>query len=232
MISVKVWTAEELGKVNDELEGSPPQDVLRWVVDNFAREDFALACSFGEPVLVDMLVKIKPDARIFSLDTGLHFAETLELKDEIERKYGIRIEMYRPKLTLDEMEREYGPELWKRNPDECCRIRKVEPLKEVLSGLKAWITGIRRDQSPTRKNAPVVGIDPKHGLVKVNPLVNWTSRDVWEYLERNGVPYNRLLDQAFASVGCEPCTRPIIPGEDERAGRWDGFAKTECGLHK
>lgn len=228
----RIWTQEELKEVSDSLEDKTPQEILQWVIDNFHTDDFALACSFGEPVLLDMLVKLKPDARIFCIDTGLHFKETMELKDEIEEKYGITIECWRPALTIEEMERDYGPELWKRNPDLCCNIRKVQPLREVLGGLKAWITGIRRDQSPTRKDAPIVSFDIRHGLVKVNPLVNWKAKDVWDYMKENDVPYNRLLDQAYASIGCEPCTRPIKPGEDERSGRWAGFNKTECGLHK
>lgn len=232
MSDEKIWTIEELKKVSDSLEDKTPQDILRWVVENFNREDFALACSFGEPVLLDMLVKIKPDARIFYIDTGLHFKETIELKDRIEAKYGITIERLTPEQTLEEMAGDYGPELWERNPDLCCNIRKVQPLREILSTLKAWITGIRRDQSPTRRDAPVVGFDIKHGLVKVNPLVNWTAKDVWMYMQENDVPYNKLLDQAYTSIGCEPCTRPIRPGEDERAGRWAGHNKTECGLHK
>jgi phosphoadenosine phosphosulfate reductase len=179
-----------------------------------------------------MLVKIEPGARVFCLDTGLHFKETLELKALAEQKYGIEIESYSPKMTLDEMQEAYGPKLWERDPDECCRIRKVEPLKEVLSGLKLWITGIRREQAPTRLGTPIVGRDKKFGLIKVSPLAAWTAKMVWEYLQENGVPYNALLDKAYPSVGCEPCTEPIVPGEDTRSGRWAGKQKTECGLHK
>ncbi|MBE7413969.1 MAG: phosphoadenylyl-sulfate reductase [Deltaproteobacteria bacterium] len=228
------WTEEELKKVSDSLEGKAPEEAIRWAVENFSTGDLSLACSFGaeDVALVDMLVKIKPDARIFYLDTDLLFKESLEVKERLIEKYGIKPERYGAKSTLEEMAAEHGPELWKKQPDKCCDIRKMIPLAEALSGLKCWITGIRRDQAPTRANAPVVSWDAKFGLVKVNPLVRWTSEDVWKYIKANGVPYNVLHDQNYPSIGCEPCTKPVAPGEDPRAGRWAGFQKTECGLHK
>lgn len=228
------WTDEELKKVSESLEGKAPEEAVRWAVENFSTSDLSLACSFGaeDVALVDMLVKIKPDARIFYLDTGLLFKESLEVRDRLVEKYGIRPERYGAKSTLEEMAAEHGPELWKSQPDKCCDIRKMVPLAEALSDLKCWITGIRRDQAPTRANAPVVSWDAKFGLVKVNPLVRWTSEDVWSYIKANGVPYNVLHDQNYPSIGCEPCTKPVQPGEDPRAGRWAGFQKTECGLHK
>jgi phosphoadenosine phosphosulfate reductase len=230
----KAWTEDELKKVAGALEGKAPEEALRWGIENFSRDDISLACSFGaeDVVLVDMLMKLRPDARVFYLDTGLLFKETLEVKDTVERRYGVKIEGYAAKSTLDEMAREHGAELWKRDPDRCCNIRKMVPLAEALSGLRAWITGIRRDQAPTRANAPVVSWDSKFGLVKINPLVRWTSKDAWDYIRANGVPYNRLHDRNYPSIGCEPCTKPVAPGEDPRAGRWAGFQKTECGLHK
>lgn len=227
----KKWTKEELEKVNRELDGKDPREVIRWVVENFDREDFALACSFGHLTLLDLLIKIKPDARVFCLDTGLHFDETYELKEKAEARYGIKVETYYPELTLDEMERKHGPELWRTDPDKCCEIRKVDPLKKVLSGLKVWLTGIRRDESPTRANAPVVGWDAKYGLIKVNPLACWTRKEVWDYIVKNDIPYNELFDKGYPSIGCEPCTKAVESG-DERSGRWAGHAKTECGLHK
>ena len=227
-----VWSQEDLKKVNDSFEGKDPREALKWVVDSFPGEDFALACSFGELVLLDMLVKIKKDARVFYLDTGLHFKETLKLKDEAERMYGIKVERFAPEMSLEEMERGYGPELWRTDPDRCCAIRKVEPLRKALSGLKAWITGIRRDQGLTRKDVPIVSWDEKYGLVKVNPLACWTRKEVWDYIVANKVPYNELLDRGYPSIGCEPCTAQVKEGEDQRAGRWAGHDKTECGLHK
>ncbi|WKZ31743.1 MAG: phosphoadenylyl-sulfate reductase [Thermodesulfobacteriota bacterium] len=230
----KKWTEEELRKVSESLEGKAPEEAIRWAVENFSTSDLSLACSFGaeDVALVDMLVKIKPDARVFYLDTDLLFKESLGVRDRLIEKYGIKPERYGAKSTLEEMAAEHGPELWKSQPDKCCDIRKMIPLAEALSGLKCWITGIRRDQAPTRANAPVVSWDAKFGLVKVNPLVRWKSEDVWNYIKANGVPYNVLHDQNYPSIGCEPCTKPVAPGEDPRAGRWAGFQKTECGLHK
>lgn len=228
----KTWTEEELDRVNSGLDGRPPEEVLGWVVDNFDTGEFALACSLGELVLLDMLVGIKKDARIFFIDTDLHFKETLELRELVEKRYGITLERYAPELTVEEMAEKYGPELWKRDPDKCCRIRKVEPLKRVLSTLKLWITGIRRDQSETRRNAPVVGWDARNGLIKVNPLACWTRKEVWDYILKHKVPYNALLDKGYPSIGCGPCTCPVGEGEDQRSGRWAGRFKTECGLHE
>lgn len=230
----KKWTEDELKKVSESLEGKAPEEAVKWAVENFAAKDLSLACSFGaeDVVLVDMLVKIKPDARIFYLDTDLLFKETIEVKDRLAKHYGIKPERYGAKSTLEEMAKEHGPELWKSDPDKCCNIRKMIPLAEALKDLKCWITGIRRDQAPTRANAPVVSWDGKFQLVKINPLVRWTSKDVWDYITKNNVPYNVLHDRNYPSIGCEPCTKQVMPGEDPRAGRWAGFQKTECGLHK
>jgi len=157
--------------------------------------------------------------------------EALKLKDEAERMYGIKVERFAPEMSLEEMERGYGPELWRTDPDRCCAIRKVEPLRKALSGLKAWITGIMRDQGLTRKDVPIVSWDEKYGLVKVNPLVRWSAQDVAAYARTHGVPLNPLHAQGYPSIGCAPCTTPVKPGEDPRAGRWRGSAKKECGLH-
>ncbi|HBG45559.1 MAG TPA: phosphoadenylyl-sulfate reductase [Deltaproteobacteria bacterium] len=230
----KAWTEEELKKISDGLEGKAPEEAIRWAVENFATGELSLACSFGaeDVALMDMLTKIKPDARVFYLDTDLLFKESHEVKEKLMQRYGVTLEKYGAKTTLEEMAAEFGPELWKKEPDKCCNIRKMVPLAEALSGLKCWITGIRRDQAPTRANAPVVSWDAKFGLVKINPLVRWTSQDVWEYIRKNNVPYCSLHDKNYPSIGCEPCTRPVMPGDDPRAGRWAGFQKTECGLHK
>ncbi|MBI5559778.1 MAG: phosphoadenylyl-sulfate reductase [Deltaproteobacteria bacterium] len=230
---MKVWTESELEKISKSLEGKDPKEAIKWALDNF-QPDVSLACSFGaeDVALVDMLVKVNPKARIFYLDTGLLFKETYELIDRVAEKYGIKPEKYSSAISVKDMEREYGPKLWEANPDRCCGIRKVVPLEDALKGLKAWITGIRRDQAPTRANAPVVGWDAKFNLVKINPLVTWTWEDVWGYIRKNGVPYNVLHDKDYPSIGCEPCTKAVKPGEDPRAGRWAGKGKTECGLHK
>jgi len=231
-MSHRDWTEDELREVNERLEKCTAGDALRWVVDNFGTDEFALASSFAECVLVDMLVKIKPDARIFTIDTGLLFKETTEVIAEVEKKYGIKVERRTPRISVVEMERDFGPELWKRQADKCCEIRKVETLREVLSGLRLWITGLRREETPHRADAPIVGMDAKFGLIKVNPLAAWTAKDVWDYVERHGVPYNKLLDKGFSSIGCAPCTRAAGVDGDERAGRWAGTDKTECGIHR
>jgi len=226
--------AEEIKQLSDKLfEDATPQEVLEWGIERFF-PDIALACSFGaeDVVLVDMIVRINPETRIFYLDTDLLFKETYQVRDRLIEKYGVKPVAYKALITLDEQAEQYGDKLYSRDPNLCCHIRKVEPLKKALSGLRAWITGIRRDQAPTRANAGIVEIDQKFGLIKLNPLARWKSEDVWNYILKNQVPYNPLHDRDYPSIGCWPCTRPVQPGEDARAGRWAGFAKTECGLHK
>jgi len=208
-------------------------EVLDWSLHRFDGQ-IEMASGFGVEgiVLIDMAVKLRPDIKIFTLDTGLLFPETYELMDKIERRYGIEIERLQPVLSVDEQEQKHGATLWLRTPDRCCYMRKVEPLRAKLATLGAWITAIRRDQTPDRANAQKIEWDPKFGLVKINPLVDWTSGMVWDYLRRQRLPYNMLHDQGYPSIGCAPCTRPVTIGEDPRAGRWAGFAKTECGLHQ
>ncbi|MBX6396014.1 MAG: phosphoadenylyl-sulfate reductase [Alicyclobacillaceae bacterium] len=223
----------EVAAWSEELEGKDPQDILKWALDRF-HPYVALACSFGaeDVVLVDMLSRIRPDARIFYLDTDLLFPETYEVRDRVIERYRPNLLQVRPDLTVEEQAAEYGDALWARDPNACCNLRKVEPLRRVLAGLDAWITGIRREQAPTRANARVVEVDRKFGLVKFNPLAAWTHRQVWAYIHEHKVPYNVLHDRGYPSIGCAPCTRPVRPGEDPRAGRWSGFDKTECGLHQ
>lgn len=228
----KIWTKEELAEADAALVGKGAEAVLRWVVENFDRADYKLACSFAECVLIDMLIKIDPKAAVFYLDSGLLFKETHDVVARVEKKYGIKVERKSTAMSLEEMAAKYGPELWKKNPDLCCDIRKVRPMKEALSGLKLWITGLRREESPTRANIPVIGWDDKFGLIKVNPIADWNRKQVWDYIIKNQVPYNELLDKGYASIGCAPCTAPVGEGDDERSGRWAGRAKTECGLHK
>jgi phosphoadenosine phosphosulfate reductase len=216
----------------DELESHGAEAVLAWAVTQFP--NIVLACSFGaeDVVLVDMLLKIKPDAHIFYLDTGLHFKETHETRDRLERKYKLRFIQILPALTLEQQEERYGARLWTKHPDDCCAMRKVRPLTEILGKYDAWITGIRRDQAPTRANAGKVEYDIKFGLAKINPLANWSNKQVWKYIHEKNIPYNPLHDQDYPSIGCEPCTLSVKPGDDPRAGRWAGSSKTECGLHK
>ena len=223
---------EELKEISDRLEGRPPQEALRWAIEEFF-PDIALACSFGaeDIVLVDMIMKIRPGVKVFYLDTDVLFKETYELIDRVVARYGIQPVAYKSELTLEEQADKHGPQLWQRDPDLCCYLRKVEPLTRALEGLRAWITGIRRDQAPTRAKAGIVEMDNKFGLVKVNPLAPWSWEQVLSYIREHQLPYNPLHDQGYPSIGCHPCTRPVKPGEDPRSGRWAGFAKTECGLH-
>lgn len=216
----------------EEFESKPALDILQAAVQQFP--SITLACSFGaeDVVLMDLLHRVKPEADVFYLDTNLHFAETYETRDRLEQIYGKKFIQVLPKLTLKEQAEAHGDELWSTNPNACCNIRKVSPLTEILGHYEAWITGIRRDQAPTRANARKVEYDTKFGLVKFNPLADWTSEDVWAYIREHNLFYNPLHDRNYPSIGCEKCTRPVLAGEDPRAGRWAGFEKTECGLHK
>lgn len=224
---------DELLAIPRDLEDAAPQTVLQWAIEEFGT-DAALATGFGTEgcVLVDMVARIDPSTRIFYLDTDLLFPETYELRDRLASRYGVRFERRASARSLEQQALRHGEKLWERDPDLCCRLRKVEPLKEMLAGLRAWITAIRRDQSPARAHAKVVEHDAKFGLIKINPLAGWTKQQVWKYIREHDVPYNRLYDQGYSSIGCTPCTTPVQINEDQRAGRWRGFQKTECGLHQ
>jgi phosphoadenosine phosphosulfate reductase len=227
-----VLSATEIQYWAAHLEEASPQEIVSWAVDTFGG-DVSLASSYGaeDMCLIDMLTRVTRHPRVFYLDTGVLFPETYDLIERTRGRYGFEPERVVPRLTLDEQARHYGDALWARDPDLCCGIRKIEPLTRYLAGVKAWITGIRRDQTPFRANARVVEWDKKFGVVKINPLVRWTHADVWAYIRAHDVPYNPLHDQQYPSIGCRPCTRPVKPGDDPRAGRWAGTEKTECGLH-
>jgi phosphoadenylyl-sulfate reductase (thioredoxin) len=182
-------------------------------------------------VIVDLVARASLPVDLFTLDTELLFPETYDLWRRLEERYGTTIRAVRPQHSVTEQARLEGPELWGRDPDRCCDLRKMQPLRATLASFDAWISAIRRDQTPERAAAPVVGWDGKFGLVKVNPLVQWTFGDVRAYVKRHDVPYNALHDQGYPSIGCMPCTTPVAPGEDPRAGRWRGREKKECGLH-
>jgi phosphoadenosine phosphosulfate reductase len=224
--------AAEIARENERLEAASPQDILRWVTNRFAPR-FTMATAFGPEgmVLIHMLAEIAPQTPIFNLDTGYQFKETLELREEVKRRYGISVEMKRAETSVEEYERQNGGPVYRTNPDQCCFDRKVKVLQQAVVGMHAWASAIRRDQSPDRAAAPIVGWDKKFNLVKVSPLANWTKQKVWAFITEHDIPYNPLHDQGFTSIGCWPCTRAVLLGEDERAGRWSGFAKTECGLH-
>ena len=222
----------DIEKYQAAAEGWHAEEIVCWGLEQFQR-DIAVASSLGaeDVVLIDIAARLRPDFRVFTLDTDFLFPETYALIDQIERQYGLRIERARSRYTPEEQAAARGAALWSREPDQCCNLRKVEPLTEKLAGLSAWITGIRRDQAPTRANARKLEWDKRFGLVKLNPLADWTWDQVWDYIRANDVPYNPLHDQNYPSIGCTYCTRPVQPEEDQRAGRWSGFQKTECGLH-
>lgn len=192
-----------------------------------------MATAFGPEgcVILSILAKLEPRVYVFNLDTGYQFKETLELRQRIAERYGIEVAVERSETSVAEYEARNGGPVYKTEPDRCCYDRKVSVLHRAVRGFEAWMSGIRRDQSTHRAEAPVVGWDKKFGLVKISPLANWTKKDVWNRIAKEGIPYNPLHDQGYPSIGCWPCTRSVLFGEDERAGRWSGTGKTECGLH-
>ena len=222
---------DEASREAERLERASAEEVLAWAADRFPGR-VVLTCSWQRQsgVLVHMVAGAGLDIRIVELDTGLLFPETYETRRRLVERYDLRLERIDPLQTVEEQELTEGPELWKRDPDRCCALRKVEPLERALVGMDAWITGIRRAQSVTRANARVLELDPR-GVVKVQPLAGWSDEDVKGYLYAHDVPYNPLHDRGFPSIGCTHCTRAIRPGEDSRAGRWADAEKTECGLH-
>lgn len=223
-----------------ELEGASATDILRWTDDNFggfngprgwATCNYVVASSMQEAVLIDLAAKVRPGVPVVFLDTGYHFVETIGTRDAIESVYDIRVLNVTPEQSVAEQDRLLGEDLFARDPGECCRLRKVQPLGKTLRGYSAWVTGLRRAESPTRANAPVVGFDEGFKLVKVNPLVAWTDEDVQNYIDEHSVLVNPLIYDGYASIGCAPCTAKPLTGDDTRSGRWQGLAKTECGLH-
>lgn len=222
-----------LEKAAIQLEDQSPAAVLDWAFTHYPK--ITLACSFGaeDVALVDMIYKLKPQIDIFYLDTDFHFEETYATRDLLMDRYKqARFIQVKPELTPDEQTELHGDKLWQTNPNQCCNIRKVQPLQKVLGKYDAWITGIRRDQAPTRAHAKKVEFDAKFGLVKINPLADWNWEDVWQYIKQNDVIYNPLHDLNYPSIGCFHCTQPVTEGQDLRAGRWVHTQKTECGLHK
>ncbi|MGE5206814.1 MAG: phosphoadenylyl-sulfate reductase [Chlamydiota bacterium] len=205
---------------------------LRWAFDRLGRQ-VALVSAFGPEgmVLIDMAARIQRSFRLITIDTDFLFPETHKLMAEVEERYGVVIEKIHPALSPAEQERAHGAALWKRDPDRCCGLRKVEPLRRKLAELRGWITSIRRDQTAARARARKLEWDAKFELVKINPLADWSAEEVWNYIRRNDVPYNELHERGYPSIGCTHCTRAILAGEDARAGRWPGLEKIECGLH-
>ena len=211
----------ELAELNDEFAAAPASQIVRWAADNFGPH-MALAASMTDAVLIDLAVKVAPAIEVVFIDTGYHFPETLETLETVRRRYGLNLRI----MTVPP----HDQELWKVDPANCCSAVKVGQLDRALAGKTAWMSGLRRDEAPSRAGAPIVGRDLR-GLVKVNPLATWTATDVEEYIQRHDVPVNPLTLQGYPSIGCMPCTRPVAAGEDVRSGRWSGRDKTECGLH-
>jgi phosphoadenosine phosphosulfate reductase len=214
------------------MESWRAQRILEWACETFG-ETVAIASAFGAEgmVLIDMASRLREKFRLFTLDTGFLFPETNNLIDQVEQRYGITIERVYALNSPEEKERIHGPALWQRNPDQCCTLRKVEPLRRKLKELRAWVTSIRRDQTAARASAAKLEWDTKFELVKLNPIADWSADDVWQYIREYDVPYNVLHERNYPSIGCTHCTRAVQPGEEERAGRWSESSKTECGLH-
>ncbi len=223
---------EEASRLKRTSESWSPAQVLEWAFARFA-DRVAISSAFGAEgmVLIDMAARLRGRFRLFTLDTEFLFPETYNLMDRVEERYGITIERVFAVASPEIQGRIHGPELWLRSPDQCCNLRKVEPLRRKLEELQAWITSIRRDQTADRASAGKIEWDEKFGLVKINPIAEWNSGQVWRYIREHDVPYNPLHERNYPSIGCTHCTRAVQPGESARAGRWAGLAKTECGLH-
>jgi phosphoadenosine phosphosulfate reductase len=219
--------AEAAGR---ELEDASASDILRWAVDTFGSR-FCVTSSMEDAVVAHLASRVRPGVDVVFLDTGYHFPETIGTRDAVAAVMDVEVITLTPRQTVAEQDAEYGPKLHDRDPDLCCALRKVKPLEEGLTGYDAWATGLRRDESPTRAGTPVVGWDAKRRKVKVSPIAKWSQQDVEAYVAEHGVLTNPLLMDGYASVGCAPCTRRVLAGEDARAGRWAGRTKTECGLH-
>ncbi len=213
-----------------DLADASAEDLLRWTDENFGGA-YVVASNMQDAVLVEMAAKVRPGVDVLFLDTGYHFAETIGTRDAAEAVYDVHVVNVMPELTVPEQDEAHGKDLFARDPASCCRMRKVEPLAKALSGYRAWVTGIRRVEAPTRANAPVISFDEAFGLVKINPLAAWSDEQMQDYINTNGILVNPLVDEGYPSIGCKPCTARPEPGSDPRSGRWQGLAKTECGLH-
>lgn len=225
----------DFGAIDDTLAGARPEEVLEWAWRDLGPA-VAMSTAFGPSglVLVDMAQRVVPQLPVFTIDTGYLFPETLALKNRIEERYNFQIESLHPRLSVPEQDRACGTDLYNRDSDRCCAMRKVEPLQRKLAGLDGWVAGLRRDQSDARAGVRVVEgyrVSGGRTIAKVNPLAAWTRKQVWDYIADNELPYNSLMDQGYSSIGCWPCTQPAAPGADERAGRWAGTCKSECGMH-
>jgi phosphoadenosine phosphosulfate reductase len=213
-----------------ELDGASAIELLRWTDDNFGG-DYVVASNMQDAVLIDLAAKIRPGVDVLFLDTGYHFAETIGTRDAVRDIYDVNVINVTPEHSVAEQDAHLGKNLFARDPNECCRLRKVTPLGKALRGYSAWVTGLRRAEAPTRANAPLISFDAAFGLVKINPLAAWTDQDIESYIEANGVLVNPLVFDGYPSIGCAPCTVKPLDGGDPRSGRWQGTGKVECGLH-
>ncbi len=210
-----------------------PVELLKWTIDHFGVNNVVMGTGFGAPgvVLLDILKKVNPNVDIFYIDTGVLFKETYELKEKLESFYNMKFKRFSTQIGLNQQGELYGKELWNRDPNLCCNIRKVMPLKKALSSYDVWITGIRKSQTEMRQLSHTIEYDDRYNVSKINPLINWTHDEVWAYIKEHNLPYNELHEKGYPSLGCTHCTTSVKPGEDDRAGRWRGSNKTECGLH-
>jgi len=217
-------------KAAEELEGASAEDVIRWATDTFG-DRICVTSSMSDAVVVHLASTVKPGIDVVFLDTGYHFAETIGTRDAVQAVYPINLVNVTPSRTVEEQDADLGPRLYGRNPDLCCYLRKVEPLKKALEGYDAWFTGVRREETANRAETKVVQWDEKRKMVKVNPIVEWTSDEVDEYIATHGVLVNPLVYDGYPSIGCSTCTMRVEEGADPRSGRWAGTGKSECGLH-
>lgn len=226
--------ADELGELalraGRELEDASALEILTWAAETFGTR-WCVASSMEDAVVAHLASRAMPGVDVLFLDTGYHFPETIGTRDAVDAVLDVNVITLAPRQSVAEQDAEYGPRLHDRDPDLCCRLRKVEPLAEGLADYDAWVTGLRRDESPSRADTPVVTWDDKRQKVKISPIARWSQNDVTAYVEEHGMLTNPLLMDGYGSIGCAPCTRRLLAGEDARAGRWAGLAKTECGLH-
>jgi phosphoadenosine phosphosulfate reductase len=213
-----------------DLDGATAVDLLRWADEHFASE-YVVASNMQDAVLIDMAAKVRPGVDVLFLDTGYHFAETIGTREAVSEVYDVNVINVTPEHSVAEQDALLGKNLFARDPNECCRLRKVAPLGKALQGYSAWVTGLRRVEAPTRANAPLISFDAAFGLVKINPLATWTDERIQDYIEANNVLVNPLVFDGYPSIGCAPCTAKPIEGADPRSGRWQGKGKVECGLH-
>jgi len=220
-----------ISELNSYLQDRSPQEILSWAWSTFGYQVVASSSFQTQSVpLLHMIGNTTPQLPVIFLDTGFHFSETLQFRDVLQQQFGLNILNVQPELNPQQLAKEHGEKLYDRNPSLCCHLNKVEPMKQAVKGLRAWITGVRADQTARRRQLNVIELQ-EDGLIKIHPLLNWTKKDVWEYVDEHRLPAHPLLEKGYVSVGCAPCTRPVFAGENERAGRWRNMAKTECGLH-